>query len=483
MISMKIINRSLIILGLSLSVGASSQQRLAYTGTPSLEGIKTVKNAIVSELAKNEIDFAIERLQSESIVRNANWGFVIYDPESRQVVTSYNENTPLVPASTTKLLSTETAMNIMGTKFQYNTQLEYSGTVSQDGVLEGNLYIIGSGDFSLGTGMGGASRYSAIVSDFIQAIKNEGINKINGNIYVETAVFKNNKIDLPQNIVWLAHNNYYLPVGNTQGMDPRKEMSVIPPADPFHPAKHFFYISPYTGKMAVTDSFEGNKVYTKIPDAPLYLAKNLRVALPKSGVVVSGGVETKTQNINPEATKIIANYKSPSLSTMVYYTNQNSVNRFAEAILRAVGFYKDGDETLDTGRSTILTHLKNKGYDFAGINLVDGSGLSRSNEVKPISQAKFLAEIMKEPYYQDFLKSLPVAGQTGTLKRMFVDSEANGKIFAKTGTLKGVKCLAGYIHTYSGKVLTFSLLVNNYSGSVAQIKSKMETLLTPAIDL
>ena len=90
---------------------------------------------------------------------------------------------------------------------------------------------------------------------------------------------------------------------------------------------------------------------------------------------------------------------------------------------------------------------------------------------------------MKEKYYDDFLTSLPIAGETGTLRRMFKTSDNHGQIFAKTGTLNGVKCLAGYIKTRSGKILTFSLLINGYKGSVDQVKSKMEYILEPVVNL
>jgi D-alanyl-D-alanine carboxypeptidase/D-alanyl-D-alanine-endopeptidase (penicillin-binding protein 4) len=129
-----------------------------------------------------------------------------------------------------------------------------------------------------------------------------------------------------------------------------------------------------------------------------------------------------------------------------------------------------------------VRHLQDKKYDFEGLTLIDGSGLSRGNKVKPISQVKFLA-VMKEKYYDDFLTSLPIAGETGTLRRMFKTSDNHGQIFAKTGTLNGVKCLAGYIKTKSGKILTFSLLINGYKGSVDQVKSKMEYILEPVVNL
>jgi len=102
--------------------------------------------------------------------------------------------------------------------------------------------------------------------------------------------------------------------------------------------------------------------------------------------------------------------------------------------------------------------------------------------VTPISQVKFLTSLMNEKYYRSFYESLPVGGQTGTLKRMFA-TNGNGQIFAKTGTLNKVKTLAGYLKTNSGKTLVFSLLINNYAGSVDQVKSKMEQILEPALQL
>ncbi|WP_018676624.1 D-alanyl-D-alanine carboxypeptidase/D-alanyl-D-alanine endopeptidase [Riemerella columbina] len=437
---------------------------------------------IATPPAKEAVDAAIDRLMNQPIVRNANWGFVVYDPKTKKIISSYNENEPLVPASTTKLLSTNAAIEIMGPQFRYNTQLEYSGTL-KDGVVDGNLYLVGSGDPTIGTGLGGASRYTPIITDYINAMKNMGITKVTGNIYVQTAVFKENKHLLPEHIVWLEHNNYYLPVGRTEGINPKNERQVVRQKNPFNEEKRFFYISPYTHKMVYTDTFLGNSISGKVPDAPYYLANTLRASLLKNGISILGTVQGKSMDVNPENRVIITTYKSPKLEDIIYFTNQRSYNKFAEALLRTAGFYKNGDESLETGRSTIVQLLKDKGYDFTGLNLADGSGLSRSNVVTPISQVKFLAGVMKEDYFPIYFNSLPIAGQSGTLKSMFINNDGYGQIFAKTGTLRGVKCLAGYIKTKSGKTLTFSLLFNNYRGSVSQIKAKMEELLLPTLDL
>ncbi len=179
---------------------------------------------------------------------------------------------------------------------------------------------------------------------------------------------------------------------------------------------------------------------------------------------------------------MLSAYKSPTLADIVYYTNQHSDNSLAEALLRTVGFQKMGDQTSESGRMVVTDHLKEAGFDMMGLNYMDGSGLSRGNNVTPISQVKFLTSLMDEKYYRAYLTSLPIGGQSGTLKRMFL-GQGNGQVFAKTGTLNKVKTLAGYLKTNSGKTLVFSLMVNNYSGSVDMVKKRMEKILEPALDL
>ncbi len=436
-----------------------------------------VSSAILSP--KERIDVNLESMMSDPVLKNASWGFVIYDPKTKKVVSSYNENAALIPASTTKLLTTDTAMDLLGENFRWVTQLEYSGNIDENGVLNGNLYIVGSGDPSLGTGKAGASTYSGLITDFINAMKDNGIKKVAGNIIIQTALFKENKMNhIPENIVWMEHGNYYLPVGNTSNIDPRKEKAVAKQSNPFNISKAYYYVSPFTKKMAYTDEYSPSDVTTKLPDAPAYLANNLRANMVKRGIGVTGKVETRMVDPNPENRQMITSYKSPYLKDIVYDTNQRSDNALAEATLRMVGFQRKGDQTLESGRNVVVEHLQSIGFDTSGLNYVDGSGLSRSHSVTPISQVKFLSSLMEQPYFQSYFQSLPIGGQSGTLKRMFLDS-GYGMVHAKTGTLNKVKTLAGYIKTNTGKTLVFSLLVNNYAGSVDMVKTRMERILEP----
>lgn len=433
--------------------------------------------------AKELLDININAMAGDAVLRNASWGFVVYDPKTKKIVSSYNENTPLIAASTTKLLTTDTAMSLLGSNFRWHTQLEYSGEVDADGVLQGNLYIVGSGDPSLGTNKAGASSYSAVISDFIYALSDKGIKKVNGDIIIQTGIFKANKSQrLPENIVWLENGSYYLPAGSTFQISPKNEKLIAKPSNPFAENKNFYYISPYIRQMVYADKFEGAGLTTKVADPPAYLANTMRASMIKNGVAISGKVVTKLTDVDPETRTKLTVYSSPTLGEIVYYINQRSDNALAEATLRTVGFQKEGDQTLETGRRVVTDHLKSVNFDVSALNYMDGSGLSRGNVVTPISQAKFLTSLMDEKYFKTYFESLPIAGQTGTLKSTF-KGEGNGQIFAKTGTLNKVKTLAGYMKTNSGKTLVFSLLINNYGGSVDQVKVRMEQLLRPALQL
>ncbi len=470
----------------AISTFAFGQGTFTKNSLPqSYETQNTYSNSAPEKLmsAKELVDINLNSMLSDVVLKNAQWGFVIFDPKTKKVISSYNENTSLVPASTTKLLTTETALNLLGEKFRWITQLEYSGEIDAAGNLDGNLYIVGSGDPSLGTSKAGASSYRDLITDFLGAIGEKGIKKVNGDIIIQTAVFKANKTqNLPANIVWLESGKYYLPVGSTLDVSPENEKIIAKKSSPFSENKNYYYISPYIKQMVYADKFTGLALTTKLPDAPAYLANNLRASMVKSGLPITGKVITRAMDPTPEKREFITAYESPTLSEIVYYTNQRSDNALAEATLKMVGFQKNGDQTLESGRNVVVEHLKSVGFETNGLSYIDGSGLSRNNKVTPISQVKYLTDLMDEKYFKTYFDSLPIAGQTGTLKKTFY-GEGNGQIFAKTGTLNKVKTLAGYLKTNSGKTLVFSLLINNYAGSVDQVKSRMEQILQPALSL
>ena len=140
--------------------GVSSTKQLPQMYENQISNLPTSNTAAVEKTAlltaKELVDINLNAMMNDPVLRNADWGFVVYDPKTKKVISSYNETSSFIPASTTKLLTTETALSLLGEKFKWITQLEYSGTIDHDGVLNGNIYVVGSGDPSLGTGKAGA---------------------------------------------------------------------------------------------------------------------------------------------------------------------------------------------------------------------------------------------------------------------------------------------------------------------------------------
>ena len=133
----------------------------------------------------------------------------------------------------------------------------------------------------------------------------------------------------------------------------------------------------------------------------------------------------------------------------IYVTNQDSNNRYADALLRRLG-----------GAASVATALEPLGISTDSYRQVDGSGLSRQNIAKPTVFVETLAAMTAVPERDIFYYSLPVAGYSGTLKNRFHDTSAQGIVRAKTGTLRGVRALSGYMdHPTKGK-LVFSIMVN-----------------------
>lgn len=472
------LGRQLLPIAAVFSLMANAQMGASYL--PDYNIITTAASPASPEVIQR-VNTTLEDLKNDPVLRNADWGFALYNPETDKMIAAYNAHLPLVPASTTKLLTTDTAYSLLGENFRFDTQMEYSGSISEDGILHGDLFIVGSGDPSLGINHAGAPSYWRLIQNFKEVLKEVGIKKIQGDIVIETAVFDTENRVLPPNIVWKKHNNYFLPVGNTDDLTVDEEYIL----ENKHQTRQgwYYYISPTTGKLSYIKAFDNSEhVDENLPDAPAFLAKLFRKSLIKDGISV-GNIETRGYDPNPEERHLLRDYKSPKLEDIIYFTNQTSNNRLAENLMKLAGYYTFGELSKTSGRRAVKQHLHKVDFDFRGFHYIDGSGLSHSHRVTPVAQVKFLADLMQRPYYESFYQSLPIGGLTGTLKSMFENDYSTGKIMAKTGTLRGVKALAGYINTSTGKRLTFSILVKGYAGSIAQVKKKMEELLAPTIDL
>ena len=125
----------------------------------------------------------------------------------------------------------------------------------------------------------------------------------------------------------------------------------------------------------------------------------------------------------------------------------------------------------------VKKYWKDNGIDTAHLQMDDGCGLSKSDRISAIQLCKMLAVIRAQSYFANYLKSLPVAGQSGAMKGMGKGTVIEGKIYCKTGHINGIRAYSGYFKTRSGKWECFALLVNDYTGNSSEIHEAIEKLL------
>ncbi len=182
----------------------------------------------------------------------------------------------------------------------------------------------------------------------------------------------------------------------------------------------------------------------------------------------------------------VATWQSEPLGRIVEAVNKESINLYADVLLKLIGTRPGGP--VATEDAPMGSHARGSavarqrawgpmGVDTAAVDLVDGSGLSRMDLITPASTTALLRAMHRHrdaDVRRAFRESLPIGGVDGTLKNRFRDSAARGNVRAKTGSLGGVSSLSGYVTTRGGRVLTFSILCNNYTGGSSAARSAQD---------
>jgi D-alanyl-D-alanine carboxypeptidase/D-alanyl-D-alanine-endopeptidase (penicillin-binding protein 4) len=231
------------------------------------------------------------------------------------------------------------------------------------------------------------------------------------------------------------------------------------------------------------------RVKGSIPD-PAYLAAfELDMELRSLGIRLANPSSTirKMKNVGltdgKQKRRTIMTTWSPKLIDIINLTNMHSINLYAEHLMNQIGVsrYRSGD----TGSGTQATTLfwKGKKIDVDGFNVSDGSGLSRFNSITAKQLVGVLKYMNESKNKELFLKSLPVAGKSGTMRSFGKGTAAHGKVSAKSGTMTRVKSYAGYVTTKNKRKIAFAIIANNYNCSSYQMKKKMEKIIIKLAEL
>lgn len=403
-----------------------------------------------------------------------------------------NADAQVAPASTMKMYTSSMALDRFGPDYVFKTPVLRDGTVSPDGVLTGSLYLRGVGDPSLSTRFWkGDNPMDALARQIAQS----GIKRIRGNVVGDATAFDSRTIpdgwkksylgaayaarvsalSLNENLVWVVVQ----PDGKTASV-------TLDPATTTIPVVNSVRLTGGSGgSIRATRQPDGSIVvkgsigsrsnprrYSLVVEDPaLFTTGAFAAALEHAGVKVDG--QTRLGAVPASATTI-AVIASPPLGQIVGEMNRESINIVAELLFRSAAATPSQVGSAETGLSTLRTFLTDKVHANSGLVAVsDGSGLSELDRVTARSMVELLSYAHASAWSSVFHASLPVEGESGTLKRRR-GTPARGNLHAKTGTTNNVASLGGFVTARNGEVLAFSFI---YNGSDRwNAKSAMDTM-------
>jgi D-alanyl-D-alanine carboxypeptidase/D-alanyl-D-alanine-endopeptidase (penicillin-binding protein 4) len=250
----------------------------------------------------------------------------------------------------------------------------------------------------------------------------------------------------------------------------------------------YVFAAPYSTNGWLAGTIPANPddfiLKASIADPPRLMARVIDRRLRDAGIKISGEPSTTRllQTQIGSQVHIINMIDSPPLRDIIKVINYESVNLYAEHLVKELGkkFLRQG--TTEAGLKVIYEFLSGAGIDKAGFFLEDGSGVSPVNGINSMGVTELLCHMSSEAVHGNyFLSSLPAAGKEGTLARYFRDPEFETRMVAKSGSMTRVRSYAGYLKTLSGKNLAFCIIVNNFTGPAADVVKYIEAILRESI--
>ncbi len=337
-------------------------------------------------------------------------------------------------ASNMKLYTTSTALSRLGPQARIPTLLETDGVIDRNGVLRGNLYLIGGGDPALGTPSfyqrfrGGLGTNLLLLK---RQVREAGIRAVTGRLYADDSVF--------DRLRGVADSGYATSS----------------------------YIGPLSG-LSLNSGYSSPSASGFASDPAATAAATLAQALRGAGVRVSTAVALGTP---PPFSTELARVESPPLTTLANVTNVYSDNFFAEMLIKLLGARFGGSGSTASGAGVVERFARSHS---SAVHAVDGSGLTRSNRASPLQVVGLLRSMRTDPVGEEFIQDLALTGREGTVDDRTHGTAAYGRCRTKTGTLTGVSNLSGYCFNRSGKLMIFSILMASVSNlSLAHVEQDL----------
>jgi len=453
----------------------------------------------------SEVKKIISNEQKSKLLRNASWSVTARYLDNGEDIVQHNSQLAIAPASNMKLLTTAVALDVLGEDYQFVTKIYLDGEVDANGNLDGNVYIVGGGDPTLGYDLvEGSLSLNDLVANWIKTFREKGINSISGNIIADDLLY--DRIPIPDNWVWIDLGNYYaastsaLTIHNNlyhlyfRPADKVGELATVIRTEPEIKDLEFAnfvktgeigsgdngYI--YNAPLQNTATLRGTIPFGKaefsikgsIPNPPLFAAQYFKDKLINNGINVNGIAKVINDKHEYKSNKLIIEAFSPKLKEIVYIINKKSDNLYTEMLLKAIGYKGKGEGSVEKGIEVIKNYLNKNKLNSDELLMYDGCGLSRSNAITTNLMVDLLSTVSKKQYFKSFFNSLAFVGNPNDISSysnygIGTPIEKNAHI--KSGVIEKVRAYSGYLSDMNGRTIVFSMIANNFNGSGGDVSN------------
>jgi D-alanyl-D-alanine carboxypeptidase/D-alanyl-D-alanine-endopeptidase (penicillin-binding protein 4) len=407
-----------------------------------------------------------------------------------------NEQSLLTPASIMKIMTAEAALLYLGSEYKFPTTLLTDASGMNGGVINGNVYLVHSGDPTL--------TYNDL-TDLMVTLRSQQIQGVAGNVYIDNTAYdqsnygpgwewddKRSCFAAPINASIINHNCLSLQI--EPGSSPGRVANVIESPRYYYAAISNAVMTkqPHTRACYVQLGINDNNtislsgcmpkgkyvwgVSTTISDVMEYNKSLLQSLFKKFSIRVNGNVVAGTAPPNLSA---IATHQSKPLNVLIKEMLKMSDNIIAGSLFKKIGeYYTRQPGSWERGGFAVKKILGEKALvNTAELSVIDGSGLSRDNKVKPAQMMQVLDYAFHDVSTSyEFISALPIAAVDGTLKHRLYN--VAGRVRAKTGTMQGVVSLAGYVVNKDKEAIAFVIIVNGRNGNIWQYREMEDKIVT-----
>ena len=441
---------------------------------------------------------SIEKLFKKSLKKNKippqQVGVIIAN--TNEILYQLNAHQDFIPASLIKVFTASTLLDSLSPSLRFTTQF-FAENKIHNSTLKGNLYLKGGGD----PGFVSESLWS-----LVNNLKRTGLKKIEGDLIVDDHYF--DKERKGARLAYSSHSSYDAPIGalsfnwNTANIYIRPGKIGHPLKITIDPSAHYFFsvenkTKTVKGKNKKNISISRKKdpkeslvvkgylsthhpeilIYKNILSPEIWTGWNTIEFLKQRGIDIKGQVKI---GHTPRRAVLLAEWQSRPLMEYIKLMMKYSNNFMVEMLVKNMLVKLKGRKgSLKEGLEIIKQHIQKLGISSKEYQLIQASGLSRKNKVKPKQLLKVLKYWLTHPLQPEFESAFPIAGRDGTLKKYFSNKSLTDRVRAKTGSINGVTGLAGYLMTKKEEKIIFVFLFNG----PPSLKKRVEKLFQQWIQI